>query len=90
MKEVIIPISIDNSEIMINVDIVDSNIIPFLLGKSEMKRLGMSLDLANDTLNYKGKIIKLNETNSGHYYLPLTKFTEQINVFAVNLQRQRF
>ena len=86
MKEVIIPISIDNSEIMINVDIVDSN-IPFLLGKSEMKRLGMSLDLANDTLNYKGKIIKLNETNSGHYYLPLTKFTEQINVFAVNLQR---
>ena len=52
------------------VDVVDSD-IPLLLSKRDKQRLGFRLNMENDTLDVDGRVIKLDTTSSGHYYLPV-------------------
>ena len=54
----------------IEVDVVECN-IPLLLSKKAMKKGKMCLDFVNDSVIICGKTLKLEETSSGHYILPL-------------------
>ena len=51
-------------------NIVDSD-IPLLLSKPDMKKMGFTLNMANDTLEVNGVSIELDTTSSGHYFIPL-------------------
>lgn len=74
-----IPATIANKQILIDTDVVESD-IPLLLSKESMKRAAMKLDLQNDRAEVLGHNILLNITSSGHYCLPIVH-----EVFAVNI-----
>lgn len=67
-----IPAMIVGREVLIKTDVVNSK-IPLLLSKSSMKKAGVKLDLKNDTAEIFGVNVALNETSSGHYYIPIHK-----------------
>lgn len=84
-KEVDIPVVLGGIETMMTIDIVPID-IPFLLSKQQMKRFNMTLDMGKDEIVICNRRLGLNETQSGHYYLPLGKGCDNIPVFAVNLE----
>ena len=51
---------------MIQTDVVDSD-IPLLLSKPDMKRLGLQINMENDTAKIYDKVIDLGTTPSRHY-----------------------
>ena len=55
---------------MIQTDLVDSD-IPLLLSKPDMKRLGLQINMENDTAKIFDKVIDLGTTTSGHYFIPI-------------------
>ena len=65
-----LPCKLAGLEIEIHCDVVGCD-IPLLLSKKSMKRANMVLDFKNDSLKVFNKILKLNTTESGHYYIPL-------------------
>ena len=71
-KRVSIPAVIGSSEVMIETDVVDSD-IPLLLSKRAMKNAGFELNFKDDTAMILGEKINLRVTESGHYALPLCK-----------------
>ena len=70
MKQVNLPCYIGGMKATIKVDIVKCD-IPLLLSKDAMKRGKMVINFMNDSVTIGGKVIKLTETSSGHYKLPL-------------------
>ena len=69
-----IPGYIGKEKVIIQSDVVKSD-IPLLLSKAYMKELGMVIDLANDTVDWKrGRIEHLKATSTGHYAIPIYKF----------------
>ncbi|MEL6943457.1 MAG: hypothetical protein AAFO82_12375 [Bacteroidota bacterium] len=70
VKRITIPCVIGNLRGTITTDVVNTN-IPLLLSKKSMKRAGMVLDFANDSLRIRESVVNLNCTSSGHYILPL-------------------
>ena len=70
LKRINLPCWINGTKACIEVDVVDCN-IPMLLGKKAMKKGKMIIDFNEDTVQMAGKVIKLRETTSGHYLLPL-------------------
>ena len=48
-----------------------------------MQRLGFRLSMENDTLEVDGRVIELDTTSSGHYYLPVNNC--EIEVHYVHL-----
>ena len=70
LKKVKFPVRIGGEEEYITTDVVDC-FIPLLLSKKSMKKGRMNLNFVNDTVWIKGRKIKLDCTNTGHYRLPL-------------------
>ena len=66
----VLPAEIGNNSVMIEVDIIDSD-IPLLLSKEAMKKAKMKIDLEDDTAIVLGQRITLNTTSAGHYVIPL-------------------
>ncbi len=65
-----IPIVIANDIHEIEVDVIDSD-IPLLMSKEHMKKIGIVINLINDTATANGKPIKLHTTSAGHYIINL-------------------
>ncbi len=65
-----IPVIIANQLHMLEIDIINSD-IPLLLSKDHMKKIGIALDMSNDTATAGGKPLKINTTSAGHYTLSL-------------------
>ena len=66
----VLPAEIGDNSVMIEVDIIDSD-IPLLLSKEAMKKAKMKIDLEDDTAIVLGKRITLDTTSAGHYVIPL-------------------
>ncbi len=65
-----IPVIIANEIHELDIDVIDSD-IPLLLSKDHMKKLGIAINLINDTATANGKPIKLHTTSAGHYIINL-------------------
>ncbi len=65
-----IPVIIANEIHELAIDVIDSD-IPLLLSKEHMKKLGIAINLINDTATANGKPIKLHTTIAGHYIINL-------------------
>ena len=81
-----LPAIIAEKEVMIEVDVIPSD-IPMLLSKAEMKKSNMVLYMLEDKVEVLGKSLNLDTTSSGHYLLPL--IDESINIqeiFSINLK----
>ena len=72
LYKVILPSVIADIEASIITDVVNSD-IPLLLSKDAMKSAGTCLNFEDDTVTMLKKIIPLNRTSSGLYYIPITK-----------------
>ena len=66
----IIPAEIGGSPVMIEVEVVNSD-IPLLLSKQSMKKAKMILYMDKDYAEIFGQIVMLDTTSAGHYVLPL-------------------
>ena len=86
-----LPAYVVGKRVLIKVDEVSSD-IPMLLSKNAMKEMKVKMNYEQDTADILGKHVNLNTTSSGHYCLPITKFTQEDAsiflalsiVFAVN------
>lgn len=89
LKQLTIPVNIGGMvKRMMKVEIVPTE-VPLLISNKTMKRMGMKLDFANDTVYFKGKKLKLATTSTGHYCMPISAFSlEYANVVlqAVHLK----
>ena len=65
-EKLILPCTIAGRKVMTQTDVVDSD-IPLLLSKPDMKRLGLQINMENDTAKIFDKVIDLGTTPSGHY-----------------------
>lgn len=70
-KAAIIPANIGQHKVSIKTYIIDAD-IPMLLSKSSMKKGGIELKFASDTISFLGDEIPLQTTTSGLYCLPIT------------------
>lgn len=71
----VLPAEIGQNSVMIEVDIIDSD-IPLLLSKEAMKKAKMKIDLEDDTAIVLGNRITLDTTSAGHYVIPLLTKTD--------------
>ena len=69
--QVNIPANIGKKAVHILTDIVDCE-IPLLFSKRSMKSAKAKLDFTNDTINICGQDLKLNQTSTGHYCVPIS------------------
>ena len=69
IENVDIPIVLGKQHVMLNKDIVASD-IPLLLSRKYMKKADMTLDFKNDNAKVFGESVKLITTKSGHYTVP--------------------
>ena len=67
-----IPCNLVGKNVEINTDVIDSP-VPLLLSKKSMKKANCLLDFSKDTMSFLGKEVKLQCTDSGHYFISLTK-----------------
>ena len=70
IEQYTIPAEIGECPVLIQVDIIDSD-IPMLLSKSAMKKAKMVLHMDQDFAEVMGKHVMLNTTSAGHYVVPL-------------------
>ena len=70
LQNVDIPISLGSYNVMLNTDIVASD-IPLLLSRKSMKKAKMTLDFKNDHAIIFDQSIQLPVTKSGHYAIPI-------------------
>ena len=70
LKRVILPCYIHGKRSTVETDIVDSEIL-LLLSRKAMKKGQVVLNFARDVATVAGKEVKLLNTKSGHYLLPL-------------------
>ena len=75
-KTVNIPIVISSNRILLEVDIVKSNIL-LLISKDIMSKLGMKIDFTKHEAELNGQVIKLQCNSSGHYCIPLTTLARE-------------
>ena len=73
----IIPAKIGGEYNEIEMDVIQSD-IPLLLSKGEMKKLGIVLDMKNDTGLINGKPLILSTTTAGHYVVDLLHHKEEL------------
>ena len=72
-----IPVNIGGEINDIMFDVISSD-IPLLLSKSEMKRIGITLDMKNDKGYINDKPLPLTTTSAGHYTVDLLNASEEI------------
>ncbi len=77
-----IPVKIGGCDNEITLDIIQSD-IPLLLSKSEMKRLGISLNMKDDSGTINGKPLVLTTTSAGHYVVDLLQENEMIETVNI-------
>ncbi len=65
-----IPVIIADDIHELEVDVIQSD-IPFLMSKEHMKKLGIAINLINDTATANSKPLKLHTTSAGHYIINL-------------------
>ena len=70
----------ENNEI--EIDVIPSD-IPLLLSKSEMKNLGIMLDMKNDKALINGKPLILTTTSAGHYVVDLLSNKEELEEVCI-------
>ena len=73
-----VPMTIASEKVFVDVDIVDAD-IPLLLSKNSLQKAKATMDLGNNVLHIFGKSIKLLESKSGHYILPVTHHPDSGN-----------
>lgn len=78
-----IPAIVADQEVMIEVDVIASD-IPMLLSKAEMKKQGMILYMLEDKAEVRGKMMSLSTTSAGHYLLPLNNNAEEETCYNIN------
>ena len=71
------PVKIGGELNHIVIDVISSD-IPLLLSKSEMKRIGITLDMKNDKGYINDKPMPLTTTSAGHYTVDLLNASEEI------------
>ena len=76
LKMLNLPVIIGNRKLFIEVDVVTNN-IPLLISKPTMTKLGVKIDFASHEAVINGQIMKLCCTSSGHYSLPISRFTSE-------------
>ena len=69
-KQAIIPVTVCDRDILLNVQVVATD-IPLLLSLDTMKRMELNIDFYNDKVEMNGKQYNVETTSSGHYCLPL-------------------
>ena len=70
-----IPVIIADSMHEIVVDVISSD-IPLLLSKAHMKKIGIALNMSDDTATANGKPLKVNTTSAGHFIVNLLGDTD--------------
>ena len=78
VENVDLPIAMGSKHVMLNTDIVSSD-IPMLLSRKSMKRAGMTIDFKNDQAVAFGEQIQLMNTKSGHYTIPIHPYNTILN-----------
>ena len=71
-KEVILPMYIDDIQILMKTQVIEAK-IPLLISRNSLKKANAHLNFEKDTLDILGKQISLKVTTSGHYCIPLRK-----------------
>ena len=72
-----LPVKIGGENNTIRVDVIKSD-VPLLLSKSDMKRLGIALDMKNDKATMNDKPLILTTTAAGHYVVDLLTNSEKL------------
>ena len=67
-----LPCTLAGRRVEINADVIESE-VPLLLSKNAMKKARMILNFKDDTVSIFEKKHKLQCTDSGHYFVPLTE-----------------
>ena len=78
LQNVDIPISLGSRNLMLNTDIVASD-IPLLLSRKSMKKANMTLDFKNDHAVIFDQSIQLIVTKWGHYAIPIKPYKTILN-----------
>ena len=76
-----LPIVTGGEHVMLNTDIVPSD-IPLLLSRKSMKRAGMTIDFKNDQAVAFPQKIRLINTKSGHSTIPIRPYNTILNNIA--------
>ena len=72
------PGRIGNTPVRIDTDIINAD-IPLLFSRDSLKKAGMSVNFAADTVTFHGRELPLTVTNSGHYIIPITSATQAVH-----------
>ena len=65
-----IPCSLNSRNIILQVDLIESD-IPCLISKEAMRQAGVKLDLTNNEITIFNERLKLKESSSVHFILPI-------------------
>ena len=78
LQNVNIPIALGSRNVMLNTNIVVSD-IPLLISRKSMKKANMALDFKNDHVFIFDQSIQLLVTKSGHYGIPINPYRTILN-----------
>ena len=78
LQNVDIPTSLGSQNVMLNTDIVGSD-ITLLLSRKSMKKANITLDFKNDHAVIFDQSIQLLVTKSGHYAIPINRYKTILN-----------
>ena len=88
-----IPISVAGKNVILQTDVITSN-IPCLVSKAAMKKAGGIINLEEDSIRLFGKVIQMETNNSGHYTIPVGKYEaseeEEHKVFIVEHEKAEY
>ena len=74
-----IPCNVAGKDVILQVDIITSE-IPCLISKATMKKAGGIMNFRDDTIDLNGQKVKLEESPSGHYTLPISDVKDKTNI----------
>ena len=77
-KAYTIPVIIGEDFHKLEIDIIESD-IPLLLSKDHMRKIGIALDMSNDTATVNGKKLEVNTTTAGHFIVSLFGGNDEID-----------
>ena len=86
IENVDIPIVLGKEHVMLNTDIVASD-IPLLLSQKSMKKADMTLHFKNDNAILFRESVKLITTKSGHYTIPISPYKTVPNNLTTGINK---
>ena len=72
LKKVILPVNMLESNMLLEVEVIDTD-IPLLLSLKSMKEMGMIIDCSADAVKVGGKDFDVHTPKSGHYSIPVSE-----------------